>query len=67
MLNVVQLCLAANNILFALKGNHAQRYSLNKKNKELKKPEVIIVKTKYASMLPLYRKQRFFKRRVLKG
>ena len=31
-----------------------------RKNKELKKPEVIIAKMKYASMLPLYRKQRFF-------
>ena len=31
MLNVVQLCLAANNILFARKGNHERRYSLTKK------------------------------------
>ena len=31
MLNVVQLCLAANNILFARKGNRARRYSLTKK------------------------------------
>ena len=31
MLNVVQLCLAANNILFARKGNRTRRYSLTKK------------------------------------
>ena len=31
MLNVVQLCLAVNNILFARKGHDARRYSLNKK------------------------------------
>ena len=31
MLNVVELCFAANNILFSCKGNHARRYSLNKK------------------------------------
>ena len=37
MLNVVQLCLAANNILFALKGNRAQRYSLNKKKQRTEK------------------------------
>ena len=37
MLNVVQLCLAANNILFECKGNHAQRYSLNKKKQRTEK------------------------------
>ena len=65
MLNVVQLCLAANNILFERKGNHAQRYSLNKKKQRTEK-----ARSNYREndgMLPLYRKQRFFKRRVLKG
>ena len=65
MLNVVQLCLAANNILFERKGNHAQRYSLNKKKQRTEK-----ARSNYSEndgMLPLYRKQRFFKRRVLKG
>ena len=37
MLNVVQLCLAANNILFERKGNHAQTYSLNKKKQRTEK------------------------------
>ena len=31
MPNSIQLCLAANNILFMRKENHARRYSLNKK------------------------------------